>query len=48
MGQIVGPEKLVFNLNQMPGNYPNEDNLNRVNYGKSFKFNVGSRYQTKM
>jgi hypothetical protein len=36
MGQIVGPETLSFNLNQMPGNYPKEDNLN----GESLKFNV--------
>jgi hypothetical protein len=28
MGQIVGPETLVFNLNQTPGNYPKEYNLN--------------------
>jgi hypothetical protein len=30
MGQIVGPETLVFNLNQTPGNYPKEDNLNTL------------------
>ena len=30
MGQIVSPEMLVFfNLNQMPGNYPKQDNLNK-------------------
>jgi hypothetical protein len=29
MGQIVGLETLVFNLNQMPGNYPKEDNLKK-------------------
>jgi hypothetical protein len=39
MGQIIGPETLVFNLNQTPGNYPKEDNLNRVNHGESLKFN---------
>jgi hypothetical protein len=27
MGQIVGPETLVFNLNQTPGNYLKEDIL---------------------
>jgi hypothetical protein len=27
MEQIVGPETLVFNLNQTPGNYPKEENL---------------------
>ena len=30
MEQIVGPETLVFNLNQTPGNYTKEDNLNTV------------------
>ena len=28
--QTVGPETLVFNLNQTPGNYPKEDNLNHI------------------
>jgi hypothetical protein len=39
MGQIVGPETLVFNLNQTPDNYPKEDNLNTMNHGESLKFN---------
>jgi hypothetical protein len=39
MGQIVGPETLVFNLNQTPGNYPKEDNLNTLKHGESLKFN---------
>jgi hypothetical protein len=30
MGQIVGPEMLVFNLNQMLVNYPKEDNLKMI------------------
>jgi hypothetical protein len=30
MGQTVGPETLVSNLNQMPGNYPKEDNFNKT------------------
>jgi hypothetical protein len=30
MGQIVVPETLVFNLNQTPGNYPREDNFNKL------------------
>jgi hypothetical protein len=29
MGQIVGPEMLVFNLNQTPDNYPKEDNFSK-------------------
>jgi hypothetical protein len=40
MGQIVGPELLVFNLNQTPGNYPKEDNLNKVNHDERLKFNI--------
>jgi hypothetical protein len=28
MEKIVSPETLVFNLNQTPGNYPKQDNLN--------------------
>jgi hypothetical protein len=39
MRQIVGPEALGFNLNQTPGIYPKEDNLNTVNHGESLKFN---------
>jgi hypothetical protein len=39
-GQIVGPETLVFNLNQTPGNYLKEDNLNSVNHSESLKFNI--------
>ena len=39
MEQIVGPETLVFNLNQTPSNYPKEYNLNTVNHGESLKFN---------
>jgi hypothetical protein len=30
MEQIVGTEKLVFNLNQTPGNYPKDDNLSTI------------------
>ena len=37
MGQIVGPETLVFNLNQTPGNYPKAHNLNAVNRGESLE-----------
>jgi hypothetical protein len=44
MGQITGLETLVFNLNQMPGNYPKEENLNTVNHGESFKFNKNILY----
>jgi hypothetical protein len=40
MGQIIGPETLVLNLNQTPGNYPKEDNLNTANHGESLKFNM--------
>jgi hypothetical protein len=40
MIQIVGPETMVFNLNQTPGNYPKEDNLNTVNHDESLKFNI--------
>jgi hypothetical protein len=40
MGKIVSSEMLVFNLNQMPGNYPKKDNLNTLNHGKSLKFNT--------
>jgi hypothetical protein len=37
IGQIVGHETLVFNLNQTPGNYLKEDNLNMMNHGESLK-----------
>jgi hypothetical protein len=40
MGKIVGPETLVFNLNQALGNYSTEDNLNTENHGESLKFNI--------
>jgi hypothetical protein len=39
MGQIAGPETLVFNLNQTPSNYPKEDNSTTLNQGESLKFN---------
>jgi hypothetical protein len=29
VGHKVGPETLVFKINQTPGNYPKEDNLNK-------------------
>ena len=40
MGQIAGPETLIFNLNHTPGNYPKEDNLNTLNHVESLKFNI--------
>jgi hypothetical protein len=43
MGQTVGPETLIFNLNQTPGNYPKEDNLYTMNHGESLKFNIPTR-----
>jgi hypothetical protein len=35
MGQIVGFETLVLNLNQTPGSYPKEDNLNTLMFVKN-------------
>jgi hypothetical protein len=37
MGQIIGPETLVFNLNHTPDNYPKEDNLNVLNHSETLK-----------
>ena len=39
MGQTVSPKTFVFNLNQTPGNYQKEHNLNIVNHDESLKFN---------
>ena len=43
MGQIVGPETLVVSLNQTPGNYPKEDNLNTVVQIVVFAYLCGKR-----
>jgi hypothetical protein len=40
MRQIVGSEMLVFDLNQTPGNYPKDDNLNTLNHDEMLKFNT--------
>jgi hypothetical protein len=37
MGQIVSPEMLGFNLNQMPGNYPKENNFNARHIWTGYK-----------
>jgi hypothetical protein len=42
MGQTVGPETSVFDLNQKTGNYPKKDDLNAVNHGESLKFNLST------